>query len=105
MTRTLLIAALTAQAALALSIRDMNMVTASMAQTLDASTFVGETDLPLANATFWINTNGTLQADASAKTTTANEWVNPFPMSTCYGYKLEEATIDQVSLPEGPNLR
>ena len=35
---------------------------------------------PVDNATFWINPNGTLAEDASAKTTTASSWANPFPM-------------------------
>lgn len=51
---------------------------------------------PLPNSTFWINPNGTLADNAAARTTTANEWVSPFPMSACFGHELEEATIDDM---------
>ncbi len=47
---------------------------------------------PASNASFYVNPNGTdVQKSASD---TSN--VNPFPMGTCYGLPLEEATVDQM---------
>jgi hypothetical protein len=75
MARTLAFVLL-AQAAFGLSIRRDEI----SAATLDASAFVGLYDSPLENSTFWVDVNGTLAASSAAKTQTANEWVNPFPM-------------------------